>query len=76
MERKAEQPLTVGPKAMSQPYELYAQIIVLVSESKKLQTLVKPPPSKDKKAGDKPVSVADSLKRIKEKIQDYVEQVR
>ncbi|MCJ1244712.1 hypothetical protein MMC30_001911 [Trapelia coarctata] len=73
VECKAEQPLTVGPKAMSQPYELYANIIALVSESNKLQALAKAP-SKDKKVGDKSLSVVDTLKCIKEKIKDYVEQ--
>ena len=75
VEDKAEEPLTVGPKAMSQPHELYGYIIALVSKNTKLQAMVKAP-SKAKKVGNKPLSVGDSLNDIKEKIKDYVEQVR
>lgn len=73
MERNAGEPLTVGPKAMSQPYELLGNIQKLVSENTKLQKLAKAP-TEEKKFGDGPVSVEDALKSFKEMLVDFVEQ--
>lgn len=73
MESKAGEPLTVGPKAMSQPYELLGAIQKLVSENTKLQRLARAP-TEEKKFGDEPVSVEDAVRNFKEMLVGFVEQ--